>query len=281
MDGPDVDVGPVAVSDGRVPSAELASRHGYQVLVRVGLVSYGLVHVVLAWISAQVALGGGGGDDASTTGALQQLGQQPFGQVLLWVMAAGLLALVLWQGLEAVAGKPGADVKDQVKNRGRAAGKAVVYLLLALTAIRIATGTGANSGSGEAEETLSARLMSVPFGRVLVVAVGLIVLAVGVSQIVKGVRQKFVTRDLAGGVSRSVVVLGTLGWIAKGVALSLVGVLFGWAAAKHDPKKAGGMDAALSTLRDQPFGPVLLLAMAAGFAAFGIYCLAWARNART
>ena len=38
-----------------MPSAELASRHGYQVLVRVGLVSYRLVHVVLAWIAAQVA----------------------------------------------------------------------------------------------------------------------------------------------------------------------------------------------------------------------------------
>ena len=264
-----------------MPSAELASRHGYQVLIRVGLVSYGLVHVVLAWISGQVALGGSGGDDASTTGALQQLGQQPFGRVLLWVMAAGLLALVLWQGLEAVGGKPGADAKDQVKERGRAAGKAVVYLLLAVTAFRIAVGVGASSGSGEAEETLSARLMSVPFGRVLVVVVGLVVLAVGISQIVKGARQKFVSKDLAGGVGRGVVVLGTLGWIAKGVALALVGLLFGWAALTHDPKKAGGMDAALSALRDQPFGLLLLLAMAIGFAAFGVYCLAWARNAKT
>lgn len=264
-----------------MPSAELASRHGYQVLVRVGLVSYGLVHVVLAWISVQVALGGGGGDEASTTGALQQLGQQPFGQVLLWVMAAGLLALVLWQVLEAIAGRPGADAKDQIKNRGRAAGKAIVYLLLGITAVRIAAGAGASSGSGQAEETLSARLMSVPFGRVLLVVVGLVVLAVGVSQIVKGVRKKFVRDDLAGGVSQGVVVLGTLGWVAKGIALGLVGVLFGWAAARHDPKKAGGMDAALSTVRDQPFGTVLLLAMAVGFAAFGVYCLAWARNAKT
>lgn len=262
-----------------MPSAELASRHGYQVLIKIGLVSYGLVHVVLAWIAAGVALGNGG--DASTSGALQQLGEQPFGRALLWVMAVGLLTLVLWQGLEAVGGRPGADAKEQVKNRGRTVGKAVVYLLLAVTAARIAAGAGAGSGSGTTEETLSARLMAVPFGRVLLVAVGLAVLAVGISQIVKGVKQKFVGRDLAGGVSRSVVALGTLGWIAKGVALSLVGVLFGWAAARHDPKKAGGMDAALSTLRDQPFGTVLLLAVAVGFAAFGVYCLAWARNART
>ena len=41
------------------------------------------------------------------------------------------------------------------------------------------------------------------------------------------------------------------------------------------------MDAALGALRDQPFGTALLLAMAVGFAAFGVYCLAWARNAKT
>ena len=79
---------------------------------------------------------------------------------------------------------------------------------------------------------------------------------------------------------RGVIILGTVGWVAKGIALVLIGLLFGWAAIRHDPKKAGGLDAALGTLRDQPFGPVLLLAMAAGFAAFGVYCFVWSRNAK-
>jgi hypothetical protein len=264
-----------------VPSVETARRSGYQVLVSVGLVSYGVVHLLLAWISAQVAVSGGGGEDASSTGALQEIGQQPFGLVLLWVMAVGLLTLVLWQGLEAISGKPGADAKDQLKNRGRAVGRAVVYLVLAVTAAAIAVGAGSSGGSGQAEETLSARLMALPFGRALVGGVGIGVLAVGVSQVVKGVRQKFVQDDLAGGVARWVVVLGTVGWIAKGIALGLIGLLFGWAAVRHDPEKAGGLDAALGTLRDQPFGSVLLLAMAAGFAAFAVYCFVWSRNART
>ena len=264
-----------------MPSAQLARRHGYQVLISVGLVSYGIVHLVLAWISAQVAFGGGGGEDASSTGALKELGAQPFGLVLLWVMAIGLLTLVPWQGLEAVRGKPGADPKDELKNRGRAIGRAVVYLVLAVTAAAIAVGAGSSGSSGQAEDTVSARLMALPFGRVLVVGVGIAVLAVGISQILKGVRQKFVQDDLAGGVGRGVIILGTVGWAAKGIALVLIGLLFGWAAIRHDPKKAGGLDAALSTLRDQPFGTVLLLGMAAGFAAFGLYCFVWSRNAKT
>lgn len=261
-------------------TVELARRHGYQVLIRLGLVSYGIVHLVLAWIAVQVALSGGGGEDASSTGALKKLGEQPFGLVLLWLMAVGLVALAVWQGLEAVGGVPGADAKDKIKNRVKSIGRAVVYLALGVTAGRIAVGAGAGSG-GKTEETVSATLMDVPFGRALVVVVGLIVIGVGVSQIVKGVRKKFVQRELTGGVARWVIGLGAVGWAAKGVALVLIGLLFCWAAIRHDPEKAGGMDAALGTLRDQPFGPVLLLAMAAGFAAFGVYCFFWAKNART
>jgi hypothetical protein len=66
----------------------------------------------------------------------------------------------------------------------------------------------------------------------------------------------------------------------KGVALGIIGLLFGWAALTHDPKKAGGMDAALSAVRGQPFGAVLLFVMALGLAAFGLYCFVWARNAK-
>ena len=102
---------------------------------------------------------------------------------------------------------------------------------------------------------------------------------VGIAQIVRGVKSKF-TRDLRSGVSRPVRILGTVGYIAKGIALVIVGLLFGLAALTYNPERAGGMDAALSTIRSQPFGPVLLIAMAAGFACFGLFCFVWAKNAK-
>jgi hypothetical protein len=81
-------------------------------------------------------------------------------------------------------------------------------------------------------------------------------------------------------VSQGVRRLGSVGYIAKGIALAIVGVLFGWAAFTYDPEKAGGMDAALATIKNQPAGTVLLVAMAVGIACFGVYCFAWARFAR-
>lgn len=255
--------------------AQVRRSRGYHVLVGIGLVSYGLVHLMVAWLAVQIALSGRG--EASAGGALQQLTQQPLGAGLLWVMAIGLFTLVIWQVLEATIGRQETNRDGRIRRRLASAGRAVVYLALGLLAVGVAMGSG--GGSGEGEETISTRLMALPFGRVLVGAVGAAVIAVGVSQIVKGVKQNF-TEDLDQAVSQWVRRLGTAGYCAKGVALAIIGGLFGYAAITYDPQKAGGLDAALATIRDQPFGAVLLVVMALGIAAFGVFCFVWARHAR-
>ena len=255
--------------------AQVRRSRGYRILVGVGLVSYGLVHLMLAWLALQIALSGRG--DASTGGALQQLSQQPLGAGLLWVMAIGLFTLVPWQVFEATIGREEANRDGRLRRRLASGGRAVVYLALGIAAVGVAMGSGGGSGGGE--ETVSARLMALPFGRILVAALGAAVIAVGISQIVKGVKQNF-TEDLDHAVSQNVRRLGTAGYCAKGVALSIIGGLFGYAALTYDPENAGGLDTALNTIRDQPFGTGLLVIMALGLACFGVYCFFWARNAR-
>ena len=257
-----------------VDIAQVRRSKGYHGLIGVGLISYGLVHLVLAWLALQIAFGHR--EDASAGGALKQLSSQPLGTVLLWVMAIGLFTLVVWQVLEATIGReePGRD--GRLGRRLSSAGRAVVYLALGILAIGVAIGGG---GSGNGEQTLSARLMALPFGRILVGAVGIAVIAVGISQIVKGVKKNFL-EDLDSGVGPAVRRLGTVGYCAKGVALAIIGGLFGYAAITYDPKKAGGLDAALDTIRQQPFGTALLVIMAVGLASFGVFCFVWARKAR-
>ena len=233
---------------------------GYHVLVGVGL---------------QIALGRR--EDASAGGALEQLAQSPLGTALLWVMAVGLFALVVWQGFEAAIGRTEAHRDGRLRKRLSSAGRAIVYLALGILAVGVAMGSGGRGGNSE--QTLSARLMALPFGRVLVGAVGVAVIAVGVSQIVKGVKQKF-TEDLDRSVGRLERRLGTAGYVAKGVSLGIIGALFGYAALTYDPKQAGGLDAALTTISEQPFGTVLLVVMALGIASFGLFCFVWARRAR-
>ncbi|WP_405056174.1 DUF1206 domain-containing protein [Kribbella sp. NBC_01505] len=242
----------------------------YGVAVTVGLIAYGVVHLLIAWIALQLAWGQSS-QEASQQGALQELAGKPFGGVLLWIVAIGLFALVLWKVIDLAYG----DL--DTKKRLSSAGRAVVYLVLGVSAVRVAIGSG--SSSTNQQKTLSARVMEHGLGRVLIVVLGLAVVAIGIRQLHKAYTKKF-TEDLVGGVSDTTILLGRIGYAAKGVAFVVVGVLFGWAAISYEPDKAGGLDAALHTIKEQPFGSILLTVLALGIAAFGAYCFVWSRNAR-
>lgn len=241
----------------------------YDVSITVGLIAYGVVHLLVAWIALQLAWGKTS-EEASQQGALQDLASKPFGGFLLWVVAVGLLALAIWMVLSLVYGR--LDAEKKVSSVGRA----VVYLYLAISAARVAMGSGGSSGK---ERGVTAKLMESGAGRVLVVIIGLVVIGIGVRQIHKSVTKKF-TEDLTGGVSESTILLGRIGYAAKGIAFLIVGGLFAWAALSYDPEKAGGLDNALRTLNEQAFGSVLLTLMALGIACFGAYCFVWSRNAK-
>jgi hypothetical protein len=178
---------------------------------------------------------------------------------------------VIWRGLQLVYGHL------DLENKLSAIGRAVVYLVLGISAIKVAIGSGGSS-TGQ-QQTLSGRVMQHGGGRVLIVVIGVAIIAIGARQIHKGITKKF-TEDLIGGVSEVTILLGRIGYVAKGIAFAVAGVLFAWAAISYDPKKAGGLDTALRTIKDQPFGSVLLTVLALGVAAFGLYCFSWSRNAR-
>src|SRR3954468_2978806 len=77
------------------------SSDGLEHLARVGLIAYGVVHLLVAWLALQLAWGGGG-PAADQAGALATVAGQPFGKPLLWVIALGLIALAVWQAAEAL-----------------------------------------------------------------------------------------------------------------------------------------------------------------------------------
>lgn len=267
---------------GKVDEAASTARdsQALDVITVIGLITFGLVHLVIGWIALQLAFGNkSAGKSADQQGALRQLASTPLGPVLLWIVAAGLFALVLWR-LSQVLWGYGWIGKDGRRTRKRiaAAGQAVIYLLLGISAARVAAGGGAGSGDSS-KESLSERLLAAPAGVALVVAVGVAIAAVGVTSIVKGLRRTF-TEDLRDGGSPPVVALGTVGYVAKGLALAIVGALFTWSAITHDPDTAGGLDTAFKTVKEQPFGKPMLSVMALGFACFGLYCFGWARRAR-
>ena len=269
-----------------------STRRRLVLVARSGYAVSGLLHVAIGIIAARIALGSGGGE-ASSSGALGTVASNPLGQALLWVAVVALVALGAWQlfqavedardgaagGLASAQGDPEDTARDGVSAVKNAA-KGVVYLAIAVTALTFARG-GSSSGDQESQD-VTATVMGLPGGRWLVGAVGLAVVAVGVYHVVSGITGRFLEnvrglpRPPGGRVARA---LGHVGYAAKGVALGVVGVLFLVAAVRADPGDAGGMDHALRTLGQQPYGPVLLLAVGAGFVAFGLFSVVRARYA--
>ena len=234
---------------------------------RLGYAASGVLHLLLGWLALQLVLGHAA--TADQTGALSALAGTGAGKTLLWVLLIGFVLLGVWEVAEAV-GRAG---KDRVKP----AAKAVVYLALAWTAFSVLRGS-ATSGNQQSSQT-AASLMSHPAGRLLVGAIGLLVVGVGIYHLVKGWRARFLA-DLRQRPPSWVVRAGRLGYVAKGIALLLVGGLFVSAAATADPSKAKGLDGALRTLLGLPFGRVLLAIVAVGLAAYGVYSFGRARYAR-
>ncbi|KUG55731.1 hypothetical protein AVL62_05430 [Serinicoccus chungangensis] len=262
------------VDEGSRRARQVADHPWLETLARIGFAASGLIHLALGWIAGRVALGGGG--EADTSGAIATVREAPAGPVLLWFCVVGFLALALFQVLEGTVGGGGAG------DRLKAVGKGVLYAALGVVSVRFATG-GGSSGGGESSADLTQRLMEMPGGRWIVGAVALGALGVAVYHVYKGLSQKFL-EDLAatggGQLGTGVRLAGTVGYTAKGVALLVVGGLFGLAAWQADPQEAQGMDGALKTLAEQPSGTALLLAVAVGLTLYGVYSLARARYAR-
>ncbi|MDT0353589.1 DUF1206 domain-containing protein [Pseudonocardia charpentierae] len=251
-------------------------------LARGGLIAYGVVHLLVGWLALQIAWGTSGGTSADTSGALGTLAQQPFGTVLLWVVAVGLLALALWQTSEAVWGHPDRDRRKRVRKQITSGAKAVVYAALAVSAALVALGSG--SSSSQSQEQATTGVLAWPGGRVLVVAAGLVVIGVGIAGIVKGIRKSFTeeidTSSMSPAVRSGVLRLGQVGYVAKGVAMGVVGGLLTYATVTFDRQTAQGLDGALQTILAQPFGRYLLTAVALGFAAFGLFAILQSRYRR-
>lgn len=258
------------------------SRTPVRVLARSGFAANGVVHLIIAIII--LAIAGGGDGDGDQTGAMKAIASAPLGFVALWILAAGLCALGVWHVLEGILMRaPEDDAKGETVKWGRRVGEwgqAAIFIALGVLAASVAL--GARPDSEEAAEGASRGLLSLPGGPLVLGAVGLGVGICGVAFVVMGIRRSFrqKVRMPSGPGGRALTILGVVGFVAKGVALAIVGILVLIAALRVDPDVAGGLDGAVDALLALTYGPWLVGAIGVGFLAYGVFCLFRARFAR-
>ncbi len=248
-----------------------------RLLARSGLAARGIIWILIGWVAISVALGHSS-HQADQQGALQMLAGEPFGLVLLWLLGIGFAAYALWRLSEAAYGVTGEGTGAGPRLKSLA--RAVVYAFFAYLTFEIIAGH--HSNQTRKEQDLSATIMhDGAWGRWLVGLAGAIIVVVGIVLIIEGIRRKFLrylqTAQMSPRTRRIVERLGMVGTAARGVVIGLAGILVIDAAVSFKPSKAGGLDKALLTLRNQPFGEVLLIIAALGLITFGVYGLCEAR----
>lgn len=261
-----------------------AANPGLKLLQRLGYVVRGLLYIVMGVLALRIALGKPDGRATDLNGSLLFVVGNPFGMWLLLVVIVGLAAYSLWGLIRAVFDPlhRGSNPSGYMERLGFLS-SAFSYAAIVVFGLQLLSGAGSPSHVDPTQKTI-ASLLTHPAGGFLTLALGLVAIGVAVGQFVEAYRAGF-ARDLKGSemtVSerKLVVALGRFGMFARGVTFAIIGWFLVQAGMAHDPNQVRGFGGAFLFLLSQPYGPVLLGAVALGFVALGLHSFACARWVR-
>jgi hypothetical protein len=249
-------------------------------IARFGYVTKGMVYIVVGLLALEAATGMGG-RTTDPPGALQTLGAQPFGQIMLGFIALGLAGYALWRLVQALADPEGegSDANGIASRVGHGAA-AVGYSVMAFTAGQLVITTRA----GSSPKDWTASLLALPLGWVLVMGVGIGVAGYGLHELYNSYQANFEVHlkhsQMSHSVERVITNGGRFGLAARGVVFGIAGIFLTVAALRFDPSEAVGLGGALQELLRQPFGSWLLGIVAFGLLTYGLLMLGVARYGR-
>jgi len=257
--------------------ADRATRHASPWLgrlARLGYVAKGVVYLVIGFLALREALGAGG--------AMKSIGSQPFGGVMLTLLAIDLACYALWKLVQGVLDADGkSSAPHGILRRVGYVGSAAIHGTFAFTAAQSILGA---EDSSEDAATASALAYQPPLGQILVGLVGLGVIGVGLYQLYAAYKAMFradLRLDLMSEAQeRWVTYAGRVGTAARAVAISLAGAFVVLAAYQSDPGETRSLGAALESLQQQPLGSYMLGAIAVGLLVYGVFMFAIARYRR-
>ncbi len=244
-------------------------------LARLGYAAKGVVYGLVGAIAVKAAMASGKAE--GTTGALASLRDESGGRLVLVLIAAGLVAHVIWRVVQALLDPehPGGNDPKRVGMRLFYMLSAVIYGSLAATAWQLSRDV--HAGSGDTHVTWVAWLLAKPFGALLVMAAGLAVFGYGLHQLWKAWQGDVNKRmQPSPETSRGVRLLGRIGTAARGLVFLPIG-WFVFTAGRH--YRAEQMADTGDVLKMIEHGG-LLAAVGLGLLAYGLHQIAKAMYRR-
>ena len=267
------------VREARQSGEEVARSGGFEWLARAGFAARGLIYGIIGILAIKLALGSGG-TTTNQQGALKTIAHQPFGTVLLILVAIGLAGYALWRLVHALLGH-GPEDADSGFERVAALGSGLVYAGLCAIAVEILLGSGGSAGN---TSKTTKGVFGWPGGVWLIGIAGVVLIGIGIYQGYRGITKDFLkeskTERMSPRIQELVEWLGCFGHLARMVVFGLVGAFLIKASIDYNPNNAVGLDGALAKVAHASYGPYLLGIVAAGLIAFGAYSLSDARYRR-
>jgi hypothetical protein len=248
------------------------SNEWFEHAIRFGHAAKGAVFGGIGFLAARLALGSRD-ETPDFAGALESLADKPLDVLFLGVMAFGLLAYSAWRFAYGIADleKAGKGVSGWLK-RGTMIAVGLTYLGFAAYAVALLAGMRRGDVGIESE---TATVLQWPLGEWIVGAVGLGVLVAGLFELFVAFtaryRKEFSHVRLARWEKGIVHVAGWWGHAARGTIYVAAGYFGIRSAVQYDPDEARGFSDTLRELGSGEWGDVILLFIAAGLIAFGIY----------
>ncbi|MEV6008077.1 DUF1206 domain-containing protein [Streptomyces sp. NPDC051976] len=249
---------------------------------RAGFVARGVIYVLVGVLAVRLAFTHGSRQTADRGGAIAEIAHHPFGSVLLWLLGVALAGMALWRLSEAAFGQAGPDGAKAGK-RAAAAGRCVFYGFVSYSVLAYAIGEK-GSGGGSSDKTsrdVTAKALAWPGGQWIVGAAGVAVVCCGLWIAARACMRKFHKHLRMGEMSRrqrrAVDFVGVFGGASRGIVFATAGGFAVAAAKRHTPGRATGMDTTLRSFAGTPAGPWLLVLIALGLVAFGVFSWASAR----
>lgn len=242
-------------------------------VARFGLVTRGVIYLFAGLLALELAAGlrqSGG----NLTEVLTLFSKQTFGQVFLVILILGFLGYSLW-GLVRVITFP-----NGVLTKLGYLISAVSYAILAYVAWSLLRGVGHIQESGDPTK-LSQQVLQIPYGREMLIFIGLCWMGGAIIQIISAFRAKFKENLKMGKVNDQAkhwpVLVGKIGLVSRSIIFLLIGIFIVKAAWHYNPEEAFSTGEVLKYLMEVPLGAVIVVVLSLGLMCFGVFSIlqAW------
>ena len=251
-------------------AAREANRPWVERVGKAGFAAKGVLYLVIAATAASVGLGAG---EASQSGAIEQVAEQPWGSVVVALLVVGLAGYAVLRLVQVVVDPSGKDGLMGVAMRASHLVRAVVYGGLCVQAVRVLTGNGGTGGSEE--KALTRTVLDWPGGRWLVAGAAVALLVVAAYQLKRAVDRSFMDQVHTTGTPHTLTLWsGTIGHAARSLLFATIALLLARAALRADASESGGLSEAFQQLATTGTGSTLVTVTAVGVAGYGVWCLA-------